>query len=125
MDNTEIAMAKFNGDGFFTWQMKSMYTLMRKGLWELIEPNEDSESSPSTLDNHKALGIIAQGLGDEVIHHIAGIKNAKLAWEQLNNLFGSETKSSKMNLLMQFYLLNKNESHIMTAHINKFKALKQ
>ena len=103
MDNTEITMAKFNGDRFFTWQMKSMYTLMQKGLWELIEPNEDSEILPSTLDNHNALNIIAQGFGEEVIHHIVGIKNAKLAWKQLKNLFGSETKSSKKNLLMQFY----------------------
>lgn len=46
MENTEIIMEKFNGDGFFTWQMKSMYTLMQKGLWELIEPNEDSEILP-------------------------------------------------------------------------------
>ena len=112
------------GDGFFTWQMKAMYTLMRKGLWELIELNEDSEILPSTLDNHKALGIIAQGSGDEVIHHIAGIKNAKLAWEQLNNLFGSETKSSKMNLLMQFYRLDKIELDTMIAHINKFQGTK-
>ena len=88
-------ISKFNGDGSFTWQMKAMYTLMRKGLWHLIEPSEDSDNSPSTSDNHQALGIIAQGLCDEVIHHIASIKDAKLAWEQLNNLFGSQQKALK------------------------------
>ena len=60
-----------------------------------------------------------------MLDHIASIKDAKLAWEELNNLFGSETKSSKMNLLMKFYHLNKNELDTMTAHINKFKSLKQ
>ena len=94
MEHAELAMAKFNGDRFFTWQMKSTYTLMRKGLWGLIEPSEECDSSPCTSDNHKALSIIAQGLGDEVIHHIVGIKDVKLACEQLNNLFGSEAKSS-------------------------------
>ncbi len=116
---------RFNGDGFFTWQSKTMYTLMRKGLWSLIEP-EDGTSSENTSQMHqKALGIIAQNLGDEVLHHITGLRDANKAWEELNKVFGSESKSSKMNLLMQFYKLNKRENESMTAHINNFKALKQ
>ena len=113
---------KFNGDGFFTWQSKTMYLLMRKGLWHLIE-DDDLKMEP--LDNHKALGLIAQSLGDDVISHIAGIMDAKEAWLELNRVFGTESKSSKINLLMQFYKLDKKESETMVQHISKFKGIKQ
>lgn len=64
-------------------------------------------------------------LSDEVIHHIAGIKEAKRAWQELNKVFGNETKNSKINLLMQFYKLDLENNGTMTQHINKFKAIKQ
>ncbi len=124
MERSE-ALNRFNGDGFFTWQSKTMYTLMRKGLWSLIEPTTDESSEESSQMHQKALGIIAQNLGDEVLHHITGIRDAKKAWTQLNQVFGSESKSSKMNLLMQFYKLDKKESESMAAHISNFKAIKQ
>lgn len=120
---------KFNGEGFFTWQTKCMYTLMRKDLWDLIDGEGEEISMGSQSDkrtrNNKALGIIAQNLGNDVIHHIVGIKDVKLAWEQLNKVFGTESKSTKMHLLMQFFKLDKKEGISMTQHINTFKALKQ
>lgn len=118
----EIMDIKFNGDGFFTWQSKTMYLLMRKGLWHLIE-DDDVKMEP--LDNHKALGLIAQSLSDDVISHIAGIMDAKEAWLELNRVFGTDSKSSKINLLMQFYKLDKKESETMVQHISKFKGIKQ
>ena len=117
MDNNIIA---FNGDNFFTWQSKIMYLLMLKGLWYLI-----NDAQINALENNKALGLIASYLGDDVISHITGIKNAKKAWIELNKIFGTESKSSKINLLMQFYKLNKIDEESMAAHFNKFKALKQ
>ena len=120
----EQTLAKFNGDNFFTWQSKTMYLLMRKGLWHLIT----GESTTSEIDahaNHKALGLIAQFLGDDVISHITGIMNAKAAWDELNKIFGTQSKSSKINLLMQFFKLNKEDNETMVVHINKFKAIKQ
>ena len=37
----------------------------------------------------KALGLIAAYLGDDVISHITGIKDAKTAWNELNKVFGT------------------------------------
>eukprot|EP00250_Pteridium_aquilinum_P014332 c21921_g1_i1 orf=18-311(-) len=86
---------KFNREGFFTWQTKCMYTLMRKNLWDSIEEEDEEESNTTSLadkrsKNNKALGIIAQNLGNDVIHHIAGIKDVKHAWKQTNMIFGTE-----------------------------------
>ena len=83
----EPTLAKFNGDNFFTWQSKTMYLLMRKGLWNLIAGNTSSEVDAQA--NHKALGLIAQYLGDDVISHITIIMDAKFSWEELNKVFGT------------------------------------
>ncbi|MCO5603493.1 hypothetical protein L7F22_057644 [Adiantum nelumboides] len=120
MDST---ITKFNGDNFFTWQSKTMYLLMRKGLWNLIVG--DSTTVFTAQDNHKALGLIAQSLGDDVISHIAGIMDAREAWNALNREFGTASKSSKTNLLMKFYKLKKKDDETLAAHLNKFKELKQ
>ena len=85
-----------------------------QGLWHLIELPDDAQIN--ALENNKALGLIASYLGDDVISHIIGIKNAKKTW--------IESKSSKINLLMKFYKLNKIDEESMAAHFNKFKALK-
>lgn len=98
---------------------------MRKGLWGIIDLEGDSTSASSMQDKHKALGIIAEDLSNEVIHHISDVKDAKQAWDQLNKIFGTDTKHSKINLLMQFYRFDKDEADSMAHHINKFKALKQ
>ncbi|MCO5562980.1 hypothetical protein L7F22_016616 [Adiantum nelumboides] len=100
-----------------------MYLLMQKGLWNLFVG--DSTIVFTVQDNHKALGLITQSLGDDVICHIAGIMDAKEAWNALNREFGTASKSSKTNLLMQFYKLKKKDDETLVAHLKKFKALKQ
>ena len=71
---------KFNGDDFDTWQKQIVFNLMRKGLWNIIEPFEDEDSISSRLqDKHKTLGIIAKNPSNEVIHHISDLKDAKQA----------------------------------------------
>ncbi|MCO5568461.1 hypothetical protein L7F22_022160 [Adiantum nelumboides] len=120
MDST---LSKFNGDNFFTWQSKTMYLLMQKGLWNLIVG--DSTTVFTAQDNHKVLGLIAQSLGDDVISHIASIMDVKEAWNALNQEFGTASKSSKTNLLMQFYKLKKKDDETLVAHLNNFKALNQ
>lgn len=68
-----------------------MYLLMRKGLWHLI--TTDASSTADEQANQKALGLTAQYLGNEVISHVTGIMNAKSAWEELNRVFGTNSKS--------------------------------
>eukprot|EP00250_Pteridium_aquilinum_P022513 c25396_g1_i2 orf=598-1011(+) len=93
------------------------------------EENEEESNTTSIADkrskNSKALKIIAQNLGNDVIHHIVGIRDVKEAWKQLNVIFGTESKSTKMHLLMQFYKLDKMEGTSMAQHLNTFKSLKQ
>ncbi|MCO5566294.1 hypothetical protein L7F22_019970 [Adiantum nelumboides] len=125
MEHKIAIINTFNGDNFFTWQSKTMYLLMRKGLWHLIEPHSDAPGPPTLAANQKALGLIAQSLGDDVMSHIAGAMDAKEAWNALNQEFGTASKSSKTNLLMQFYKLKKKDDETLVAHLNKFKALKQ
>jgi len=66
---------KFNGDGFFTWQSKTMYLLIQKGLWHLID--DEVKMEPLIINNHKALGLIAQSLSDDMINYITSIMDAK------------------------------------------------
>ena len=68
----------FEGDSFHTWQTKIKFTLMRKGLWNIVN---GKEKKPSTREgevnwitkDEKALSIIALGLSNEYIHHIDGM----------------------------------------------------
>lgn len=122
-------VSKFNGEQFHTWQTKTMYLLMRKDLWGLVDGRDEcpegNRKDTWISKNEKALGLIALSLNDEIIHHIIGITEAKDAWDELNRLFGSQTKNSKIKLLMQFYKLELKENEPLTSHLNKYKSIKQ
>ena len=75
--------------------------------------------------NEKSLGTIASALVDDFIHHITGITNAKEAWDELETIFGTKTKHSKVKLLMQLYSLKLKPNDDMLSHINKFKSIRQ
>ena len=52
-------------------------------------------------ENERALAIIALGLSDRYIHHIAGCDNAQGALEHLQTVLGAQGKHSKYNLLIK------------------------
>ena len=85
--------------------MKAMYLLMRKSLLGLVKGREPcpSKEAPGINEwhtkNERALEHITHGLEDDFIHHITGITDAKTAWDELEKLFGTQAKNSKINIL--------------------------
>ena len=54
-----------------------------------------------------------------------GIVNAKEAWDELDMIFGTKSKHSKVNILIQLYDHKLKPSDDMMIHINKYKITKQ
>ena len=62
------------------------------------------------------LVYIAASLGDACIHHINGIHTITNSWEELNKVFGLDTKNCKVKFFMQLYGLK---------HLDQYKNIKQ
>lgn len=123
-----LALDKFDGSNFHTWQVKVKFHLMREGLWGLIMK---TEVKPSTRDgelqwtkrDEKAFAIIALALSDDYIHHVSDINSAAQAWEDLEKLFGAQAKNAKIALKIQFFSLVMNQGTTLATHINSMRSL--
>lgn len=124
MMNTHAAIEKFNGQGFHTWQMKIKFHLMKYNLWNLVKGTSSSnerEKEPQRLE--QAFAIIALGLGDNYLHHIANLEDPAEAWAVLDHLFGASSKHSKLSLKIEFFELELTSGAPLDAHINKMRSL--
>lgn len=78
LNKSILAIEKFNGNNFPTWQTKIRLLLMREGSWNVVkgtEPRlrgEEATAAVTAWDdkNDKALAYIGLGLHDNHIHHL-------------------------------------------------------
>lgn len=70
---------------------------MKEFLWGIVIGRDSCPANGDKVwdeKDEKALSIIALGLDDNMIHHIAGKDTSKEAWEELEKLFGAKGKNS-------------------------------
>ena len=124
---TKIALDKFEGKGFHTWQKKVQFHLMREGLWGIVIGSEERPEGGAKANNwdekdNKAFGTIALALHDDYIHYVYECKTSQEAWNTIETQFGSTAKFSKYALLIEFFKLNQGNKDV-TIHINNMKSL--
>ena len=91
----------FEGEHFHTWQVKLKFSLMKKGLWNLVLGNE-THTNTRTGDqwvshDEKAQAIIALNLGNDFIHHLEGKTSAKDMWETLDTILVQKQKQARLH----------------------------
>ena len=55
--------------------------------------------------------------------NIDGLDTSKEAWDELEKIFGTQAKSSKISLLIQFFELKLEKGESLVAHLNIMKSL--
>ena len=73
---------------------------MKKGLWNIPngkdwKPRDVALASAWEMKDDKAQAIINLELDGTYIHRVDGCDTTKETWDQLNTLFGPNSKSSK------------------------------
>ena len=124
---TKIALDKFEGKGFHTWQKMVQFHLMREGLQGIVIGFEERLEGGAKAHNcdekdNKAFGTIALALHDDYIHYVYECKTSQEAWNTIETQFGSTAKFSKYALLIEFFKLNQGNKDV-TIHINNMKSL--
>lgn len=89
-----MAIKKFKGRDFHTWQVKLQLLLIEKDLWDVIDGRTTTKSSnvdgmtKSTTKDRRAIAMISLRLSNAYLHHIDFSKIVKEVWGALNALFG-------------------------------------
>lgn len=123
-----MAMDKFGGQNFHTWQVKMKFLLMREGLWGIVN---GTSTKPATREgdatwqarDDKALALIALGLEDTYIHNIGACHSSNCAWETLEKAYGALGLNSKIGLKVEFYSLEMSINDDLATHLNKMKSI--
>ena len=114
--------------------------LENKGLWSVIEPEDDSDSEEELKGEAAARAItraaaklkkkdreawstIGLCLTDSQLGYIRGTKTAKEAWDNLAKVYEGKNLTNRLYLRRKFFTLQKKEEESMQTHINKVKQM--
>ena len=88
------SIAKYEGVGFHTWQVKVKGLLiMKRGLWGIVKPlgktkivTTWSQAAHFKTQDEKVLGFIIISLGYDYLHYTDDANKALEAWNTLERL---------------------------------------
>ena len=118
--NNDGLSFKFSGNSFHTWQTRIKLILVKKSLWNIANGRDKksldaAQAAAWEVKDDKAQAIIKLELGT-YIHHVDECTNAKDTWDVLNTLFGSQSKSSKFGLVIEFFLPDMKPQSSVASH---------
>ena len=111
---------KLKNTNYTVWTIQIKVILEAQGLWEAIEPKENTEVD---IKKDKAtVAFLYQALTEDVILQVACCKTAKELWESLKRRHGGEEKvqQAQLQLLMiGFQTLQMKEEDTVDAFTSK------
>ncbi|XP_074322780.1 uncharacterized protein LOC141659750 [Apium graveolens] len=85
---------------YTTWAMKMRVLIQAHGVWDAVEPKDTNAAIEDKMDK-RALAIIYQGIGEDLLMSIADKMTSKTAWEAIKtvHLGANKVKKAKAQTL--------------------------
>nr|GEW00401.1 zinc finger, CCHC-type [Tanacetum cinerariifolium] len=121
---THLQCTMLKGTNYTTWAIRMQIILEANGLWEMIEPNEKTQS-----DNKKdktAIAFLYQALPEEQLLQFTKHKNAKAIWDALKTRHKGEERVQQarlQTLKSDFEMLHMKEDETIDTFTTKLTTL--
>ncbi len=123
-----MAVEPLVGENYATWKLQCQSTLMRDGLWELIDGSEvEPEEAEPKLKykgrRNKALGTIILTISTK-LHYLLGTPtDPKVVWTILENQFQKKTWSNVLQRRRKLHSLKLAEGGSVQEHLKQITEL--
>ena len=107
-----VSIFLLNGKNYLTWKVQCRMTLMKDGLWEIINKTK-TDPGREALEAHKrfmsrrnrALAIIVLSVEPSLLYLISDPEDPVAVWKKLEDQFQKKTWANKLELRRKLYSL--------------------
>lgn len=116
------------GENFVTWKLQCQCTLMRDGLWELVdgsevEPDDAEAKRKYRIRKNKALGTIILTISTK-LHYLLGTPTEpRVVWTTLENQFQKKTWSNVLQRRKKLHSLKLADGESVQEHLKQLTEL--
>ena len=121
-----VVVVPLNGSNYVTWKIQCKMTLIKEGLWKIVEGTEVApldESQPTFAKfmsrRDRALAIVVLSVEPSLLYLIGEPEDPGQAWKKLRDQFMKKTWANKLELRRKLYSLRLKEGESVQGNIRK------
>ena len=121
---TRNGVVMLNGSNFPTWKIQCKMTLMKMGVWRLVEGNEiapdETDVRASRLFNERrdrALATIVLAIEPSLLYLLGDPEDPVTVWRKLCDQFQKKSWANRLNLRRKLYGLKLKDNEPIQGHI--------
>lgn len=119
-----VSLVPLNGSNYPTWKVQCRMTLMKEGLWTIINGTETPPTEHDTDKYRKyvgrrdrALALIVLSIEPSLLYLIGDPENPVTVWTKLADQFQKKTWANKLELRRKLYSLHLKEGESVQNHV--------
>eukprot|EP00795_Rhopilema_esculentum_P016775 gene16775-8236_t len=129
-EDTGFKVEKLNGENYHSWKFQMKMYLIGKDLWELVTGEETLNAAANPEQQRRfrkrenvALATVCLSVETSLQIYVRSAKNAKEAWDNLEQHFERKSLSQKIFYRRKLYSARMGKGAKMIDHINYIKTL--
>ena len=129
-EDTGFKVEKLNGENYHSWKFQMKMYLIGKDLWELVTGEETLNATANPEQQRRfrkrenvALATVCLSVETSLQIYVRSAKNAKAAWDNLEQHFERKSLSQKIFYRRKLYSARMGKGAKMIDHINYIKTL--
>jgi hypothetical protein len=113
-DGIKISIEVLDTDNYAVWAPQMQLLLMHKSLWKgMTDPTPDEDRSD------KAKGLIGMYVQRQHLGAILAAANAKVAWDQLKDVYQSKSAPRKLQLRRELNSLKQQQGEPVATYVGR------
>jgi hypothetical protein len=117
-DGIHVKIEVLDTDKYAVWAPQMQLLLMHKGYWKgVTDPAADADLSD------KAKGLIGMHVQKQHLGAILAAANAKVAWDQLKDVYQSKSAPRKLQLRRQLNALKQEQNEPVATYVGRARDL--
>jgi transposase InsO family protein len=128
MASSDFKIAKLTEDNFFTWVVEAEAALAVKGLWSVIEEDEEFRALDAKAQRKKqqeARGYLILFISQSVRERVIAEPTPKKMWEKLYERFSQKTDERKASLIEQLTSAEQKRDESVAAFVARVETLQR
>lgn len=124
MADVKSSLIPLNGSNFVTWKIQVRMTLIRDGLWCIVDGTEVAPAADSSekyakyaARRNRALATIVLAIEPKLLYLIGDPEDPSLVWKKLGNQFQKKSWANKLQLRRRLYSLKLKEGGCVQDHV--------
>lgn len=125
-----VSIVPLNGKNYPTWKVQCRMTLMKDGLWGIVNETEQDPGVGEAEAHRKfvsrsdrALAIIVLSVEPSLLYLIGDPENPVAVWKKLKDQFQKKTWANKLELRRKLYSLRLQDGESVQQHVKEMTEL--